>query len=489
MKKWNMLLLAMLLACMPAAGFAQELPDLFTAVYEGVGEGLAEAAALLEEQAQGETEEAPVLPAMQESGELTLTIEPAADRIEEGKTLRVTVNAGNPMPREMPVAFSMKLPEGVTASPDTAWEAVLPAAGDGPSETAFTRELTLEPGGVSMPAQLMVEMSMGTRFYRAGADIALCVPDVTVEASLDGAQDGRLTPGALAVYQIAVRNSGAAPKDVPLALTLPEGVTAEQIPAGFAQAERTIRGTVRAEAAQGETPFEQAIRIPVRIAEDILEGDEDASRLISGVLTADGKRMALPRMQVCGAKISARMIADRMNLEEGEETCLRVVIANSGLAEADVEVSCMLPEGLALIREEEEEATPGEAVLPGGGDQPAMTQGERVLTFDVHMPAAEQGAGGVTAYTKEIEIPVEALQAQEKLSEQLMGAALAWRVDEGDAQLAQAVAMRVYRPAFLGISGDDWSGMFWAAILLMITIACLCAAVRNDKREEDFCCE
>ena len=40
MKKWNMMMLAMALGCMPAAGMAQELPDLFAAVYEGVGEGL-----------------------------------------------------------------------------------------------------------------------------------------------------------------------------------------------------------------------------------------------------------------------------------------------------------------------------------------------------------------------------------------------------------------------------------------------------------------
>lgn len=484
MKKWNMLLLALMLACMPAAGFAQELPDLFAAVYQGVGEGLAQAAEIADADAQQE---------------LTLAVAPEGERIEEGRTLKVTVTAGNPLEKDVAVSFALLLPERLVAAPDAAWDAVIPAAKADPqtgeitpSVVTFTREIELLPGGGSETAQIGAEMSMGTRFYRAQADVQLCVPDVTIEAALEGAQEGRLTPGSLAVYQIDVRNGGTAPKDVALALTLPQGAAAERIPAGFVLAGGVLRGTVRAEAAQ-EEPFHQAIRVPLRIAEDILEGDEDASRLIAGTLTADGERIALPRMQVCGPKVSARLIADKMNLEAGEETTLRVVLANSGLAAADVQVSCVLPEGLALGEESKEAgetaATPGEAVLPHDDDTPAMAAETSALAFDVHMNAAEQTADGVTAYTQVIEIPVTALEPQEKLQEQLLGATLAWQVDGDEPQLAQAVAMRVYRPAFLGISGDDWNGIFWAALLLMITIACLCAAVKNDKRQEDFCCE
>lgn len=489
MKKWNMIFLALMLACLPAAGFAQELPDLFAAVYEGVGEGLTQAAETI-------AAEAAQIQNMQQ--DLTLSLTPESGRIEEGRTIKVTVAAGNPLDTETAVSFSLLLPERLTAAPDAAWEAVLPAAETDPetgetvpSVVTFTREITLLPGGGSETAEIIAEMSMGTRFYRAQTDVQLCVPDVTVEASLEGAKDGRLTPGSLAVYQIDVKNGGTAPKDVPIELTLPEGMRAEQIPAGFLYSENRLRGTVRAEAAQEEV-FHQAIRVPVRIDEDILEGDGDASRLIAGTLTAGGERIALPRIQVCGPMISARLIADKMDLKAGEETTLRVVLVNSGLAEADVQVSCMLPEGLSLTDQMDDgaqEATPGEAVLPHDDGTPAMAAASNALAFDVHMIAAEQTAGGVTAYTQVIEIPVTALEPQEKLREQLMGATLSWQVEEEEAQLAQAVAMRVYRPAFLGLSGDDWNAVFWAALLLMVTIACLCAAVKNDRRQEDFCCE
>ena len=37
MRKWNVMLLALLLALLPAAGMAQDLPQLFTEVYESIG--------------------------------------------------------------------------------------------------------------------------------------------------------------------------------------------------------------------------------------------------------------------------------------------------------------------------------------------------------------------------------------------------------------------------------------------------------------------
>ena len=493
MRKWNMMLLALALVCMPAAGFAQELPDLFTAVYEGIGEGLAQAAE-------------PIGMQMQE--ELTLALSTEDGRIEEGKTMQVTVAAGNPLTKEAAVSFHMMIPDRLSAAPDAAWQAVLPPAevdpktGEmKPSVTVFTREITLLPGGGSETAALSVEMSMGTRFYRAQQEVQLCVPDVTVEARLEGTQDGRVLPGGLVVYQIDVRNSGTAPQDIELELTLPEDTAAEQMPAGFALSGRTLRGTVRAEAAAQEEEFHQAIRVPVRIDEDALDGDADAIRLMSGVLRVNGEGVALPRMQVCGAKISARLTADKLNLEAGEETMLRVVLANSGLAEADVQVSCVLPEGLALtqekrngeMREDEkgQEATPGEAVLPmGGGEEtPAMAEGVSALSFDVHMDAAQQTEDGVTAYTTVIDIPVTAREPQKKLNEQLLGAALSWQVDDDPPQLAQAVAMRVYHPTFLGIAKEDWSGVFWASLLLLNPIAGLCAAVKGERSRVEFCYE
>ena len=56
-------------------------------------------------------------------------------------------------------------------------------------------------------------------------------------------------------------------------------------------------------------------------------------------------------------------------------------------------------------------------------------------------------------------------------------------------QLGEAVAMRVVRPEFLGMSRADWNGVFWASVLLVVTVLCLYVAVRRESKEEDFCCE
>lgn len=507
-----MMLLLPALLCLPATGRAEGLPDLFTAVYDGVGEGL-------------ESGMTAALAGMNQ--ELTLTMEAESARIEEGKTLRVTITAGNPRPQETAVSLVLKLPERLAAAPDTAWEAVLPAAQADPlsgelvpSVTTFTREIALIPGGESETAQIECEMSMGTRFYRARMELDLCVPDVSVSAAIEGDKAGRLYPGDAYAYQIEVVNSGAAPKDIALEMILPEGVTLTQaLPAGFEMNSRTIQGQVRAEAAtadgEGAAPSRVKIALPVKVDEDALEGDKDASRLMSGVLRADGERVPLPRIQVCGAKVSAKLIADSEELKAGEETSLRVVVVNSGLAPADVQVSCVLPDGLTLAGDEEKndedaetekEATASELIATPGEDGASkdgaaaglvmeaadvqvsgMSAENGTLVFDLHMDAAKETASGVTADTKTFEIRVKAEEEQENLTERLVGATLAWTVDDGASQLGEAVAMRVVRSEFMGISADDWNGVFWACVLLMITITCLCAAVRRDKKEEDYC--
>lgn len=507
-----MLLLLPALLCLPATGRAEGLEDLFTAVYDGVGEGLQEGVTA-------------ALAGMNE--ELTLAIQTQSARIEEGKTLRVTVTAGNPRPQETAVSFALKLPDRLAAAPDAAWEAVLPAAKADPisgelvpSVTAFTREIALIPGGASEMAQIECEMSMGTRFYRAQTALALCVPDVSVSAAIEGDRAGRLYPGDAYAYQIEILNAGAAPKDIALEMILPDGVTlTKALPTGFAMSGQTIQGQVRAEAAaeegEGAAPSRAVIELPVKVDEDALEGDKDAIRLVSGVLRADGERVPLPRIQVCGAQVSARLIADSEELKAGEETSLRVVVVNSGLAPADVQVSCVLPDGLTLAGEEsetdgdaetEKEATASELIATPGEDGAApddaavglMMEAANVqaaganadggtLVFDLHMDAAKETKNGVTANTQTFEIRVKAEEEQENLTERLVGATLAWTVDDGASQLGEAVAMRVVRAEFMGISADDWNGVFWACVLLMITIACLCAAVRRDKKEEDYC--
>lgn len=502
MKKRNMLLLALLLALAPAAGSAQDLPELFGDVYESIGEGLTQGAALAAD-SLGE--------------ELTLSLATDSARVEEGKTVVLTVTAGNPLPREVGVGVTLELPERLRASEETAWEATLAPAqlneetGElTPSVTTFTRELTLLPGGGSEQIVIGSELEMGTRFYRAQTPLALCVPDVSVIAGVDGAQNRRMQPGDAFAYRIEIVNAGDAPKDVTVEMVLPQDVTlTEKLPEGFAQAGSVIRGQVHAQAAEGETPGSVLLTLPAVIAQNALEGDEDAHKLIAGTLRVDGERVPLERIEVCDAKINARLLANTERLEAGEETTLSVVVVNSGLAAADVRLSCMLPEGLSLpdTQDEQEEATAAEvqAAPTNGGDgnlpmtgtavpgEPqaalVMTRQDRTLMFDLHMDAASEEADGVIACTRVIEIPVVADAPQDSLSEQVIGASLAWSVGEEPMQLGEAVAMRVVRPEFLGMSRADWNGVFWASVLLLVTVLCLYAAVRRESKEEDFCCE
>ncbi|MBQ7824746.1 MAG: hypothetical protein IJ337_00125 [Clostridia bacterium] len=509
MRKWNMMLLVMLLAALPSAGLAQvegaaqELPELLSGVYESISEGLNQGAQLARH-------------AMEQ--ELTLSIHTDA-RIEEGKTARLTIEAGNPLPYEAAVRFALKLPQGVQAGGETAWDAVLPAAVFNeetgalePSRSVIVREMTLLEGGKSAQAEIECEMAMGTRFYRAGAPLQLCVPVISTSAYADGTQDGRLNPGDAFAYRIVITNSGDAPKDMPLEMTLPEtAVLAGELPEGFAQAGGALCGAVHVPAAQGDAPSEVEITLPAAIAENALENDEDAQRLIAPVVKLDGKQIAAPRIQVCGAKISARLMAERESLETGEETTLSVVVVNSGLAEADVQLSCVLPEGLTLANEEkrgeekggddEEALVPaadGDDQLPGAGEaipvedapvQSVMTQEDRTLVFNLHMDAASQTSDGVIAATRVLKIPVRAEIAQGRMTEQLLGASLAWREDEKPAQLAGAVALSVKPQTVLGLTRADWNGVFWAGVMLLVTVVCLYAAVKREKHEEDYCFE
>ena len=67
--------------------------------------------------------------------------------------------------------------------------------------------------------------------------------------------------------------------------------------------------------------------------------------------------------------------------------------------------------------------------------------------------------------------------------------ALAWTVSGKQAALGEAVAMSVRPQTVLGLTNEDWNGVFWAGVLLVITTVCLYAAVKKEKREEDYCFE
>ena len=509
MKKICLIVLAAVCLLLPAAGMAQGLPDFFQAVQTGLSEGLAVGAAQ-------------TAAAMEK--DLTLEISAQENRVEEGKTVVVTIAAQNPRPVETEVSLTLALPErlAMDAGQQSAWKVTLPAAQmdeNGtlrPSVTTFTRDLTLMLGGKSEQTKISVEMNIGTRFYRAVMPMQLCVADVSASAAVQGDQDGRAKIGDTLVYALEVCNAGTADQTVPVELILPVGVElVSELPAGFTQVERRMVGEVCAKAAKDGKPSSVTLAWTVKIAENALDGDEDAMRLLNGTLRVGGKRVAVPRIQLCGARISARLLPQAESLETGEEMALNVVVVNAGLAAADVRVSCVLPDGISLVTEEkkadaatEDEAETGESdektVVPWMTDDGAKPQAEAVaadhaqeepeirrendaIVFDLHMDAADEQAGAVDANTRVVRLRVRADEPLENMREKLLGATLAWQTDHGDTQLGEAVAMRVYRPMMLGLTREEWTGILWAGFLLVVTVGCLFAAFNAEKRREERC--
>ena len=113
MRKWNMMVLALLLAAVPAAGMAQDMPQFFGAVYESIGEGLAVGAKMAQHA---------------QENELTLTLDADSARLEEGGAVTLTITAGNPLAHDAAVSFALTLPQHVQADGELTWNAVLPAA-------------------------------------------------------------------------------------------------------------------------------------------------------------------------------------------------------------------------------------------------------------------------------------------------------------------------------------------------------------------------
>ena len=316
MKKWCLMVAAMLCLMIPTVGSAQGLPDFLQAVQSGLSEGLSAGSAAMEK-------------------DLALSVTLSDSRVEEGRDVTLTIRAENPRPAETGVSLTLNLPERLAAQTgdELTWNAVLPAAQVDetgafvPSVTTFTRVLTLMPGGESAQGTVTAEMNVGSRFYRESLPIALCVADISTRASVSGAQNGRATVGETLTYTVEIANAGMAEKNVPVELILPADAALEgELPEGFAQVQRQIRGEVGVPAA-GSEPSVVTLTFPMTIREDALAEDEDALRLLSGVLRVDGQRIALPRVQLCGPKISAKLLPQTDNLKAGEETALRVVVA------------------------------------------------------------------------------------------------------------------------------------------------------------------
>lgn len=472
MKKWMMFFLCALLMLLPLSATAESLPEVLGAVSKGLAEGFTQ------------------FP----DQDLSLTLSAKDTRIEEGRTLLLTITAENPYPAAADVELTLALPDRLSCAQSAAWQAQLaPASVDAstgaltPSVTTFTREVTLTPdSGESESAQAQVEMRMGTRFYRADAPLELCVPVISASAEIEGAQDGRLLPGEPFALLLHLKNDGNAPKDVPFTLALPEGVDAEAaLPPGVVLRGRALCGTLRAEAGSS-----LSLRLPLITDAALLNGDEDASRLLPSVLTVDGERIPAPMLRIVGPMISAKLTPQGDALKEGDAMTLTITVVNSGLAPADVELSCLLPEGLSALLPPEntqEKAEKSSAIPASAVQSPLRRTQDGALVYAVHMDAAQETKDGIAAAAKEITLRVRADAPLDEVSERLLGASLSWRTDEESPLMSEAAALRVYQTGFMGLDSAEWNGILLAALLMLVTVCCLYTAVRADSKQEDYC--
>ena len=114
--------------------------------------------------------------------------------------------------------------------------------------------------------------------------------------------------------------------------------------------------------------------------------------------------------------------------------------------------------------------------------EPEIRQENDTIVFALHMDAA-----GEEANTRVVTLHVRADEPQENIKERLLGATLAWQIDAGETRLGEAACVRVYRPMVLGLTKDEWMGIFWAGLLLVVTVSCLFAAFNSDNKRERYC--
>ena len=476
MKKRILFFFCALTALLPLCASAEGLPEVLSAVAQGLEEGLEEGLALSAEMLAPSETPTPVYP----DNDLALSLCASEPRLEEGRTTTLTLTAVNPYDQPADVTFSLALPGRLSCTEPLTWQAQLPPAKNDPetgnwtpSVTTIPREITLIPGsGESEQVSLALEMQMGTRFYRAKTELALCVPRIDAAAALEGTDNGRIQPGEAFALAVHVVNDGDAPKDIAVTYLLPNGISpAGELPEGFALNRRTLEGTLRAEAGAAAL-----LSFPLRADDDALDGDADASRLMTGILTVDQKRIDAPALHIVGPMINARLTPQKTSLAEGGAMDLAITVVNTGLAAADVELSCLLPEGLSLDKENTQEAS-----------QPRLRPEDGALLYTLHMDAATQTDSGVAASAKEILLRVRADVPAEELDDRLLGASLAWQTNAGATQLSEAAAMRVHRQGFLGLDHSEWNGILLAGILMLATICCLCSAMRSDGKQDEYC--
>ena len=114
--------------------------------------------------------------------------------------------------------------------------------------------------------------------------------------------------------------------------------------------------------------------------------------------------------------------------------------------------------------------------------EPEIRQENGAAVFSLHIDAA-----GEDAATRVVTLHVRADKPQENIKERLLGATLAWQTDAGETQLGEAACVRVYQPMVFGLTKDEWMGILWAGLLLVVTVSCLFAAFNSENKREKYC--
>ena len=116
------------------------------------------------------------------------------------------------------------------------------------------------------------------------------------------------------------------------------------------------------------------------------------------------------------------------------------------------------------------------------GSAVRIRQENGAAVFSLHIDAA-----GEDAATRVVTLHVRADEPPGNIKERLLGATLAWQTDAGETQLGEAACVRVYQPMVFGLTKDEWMGILWAGLLLVVTVSCLFAAFNSENKREKYC--
>lgn len=448
--------------------------------------------------------------------DITLTCDKETLCQDESATLRVTLI--NPRMRSCAVTFGLTLShqerfdverldmaqEGEAALAQE--EVLLPAAQmavDG-SVTPGTLErvyrITMRPVGATdegvVDVTAAATMREGSRWYQQARDITLCAPRLSAVLR---ASSETLAPQEHFYYEVSIVNSGGAAGEAPVTLTLPEGISysekaewppavdgasageAQEIPAAavsdaqgpISVQGRTVSATVNVPAArfdeQGELlqAGQSVLRVPVQVDANALYQTPSAVKTLLCGATMAETRLQAKRITVRGPIITCTLTPSVEDVQMGGVLSYTCELKNSGYTPADVRVTFHVPEGMRFARF----VTRGQQNKVAGD----------TLSWVVHLDAAEFDLSGKAIPEKtQITYQVRTTELEEGVRALLVPATAIYQVGEGEVMASQTALTTVHRPAYMGLTGEEWFLLFWAGVVLILTAVVLFVLIRRD---------